>query len=67
MPAALDTAQLLLDIDQTINHRLDGLLVQLHLHAFDACRKHFMSNHAGQRALVTHLRRLQLQARGPAA
>ena len=37
MPAALDTAQLLLDIDQTINHRLDGLLVQLHLHAFDAC------------------------------
>jgi hypothetical protein len=35
----LNTTQLLFDVDQAINHSLDGLLVELHLHAFDTCGK----------------------------
>ena len=33
---ALHATQLLLDVNKPIDHRLDGLLVQFHLHAFDS-------------------------------
>jgi hypothetical protein len=37
MSKTLHTTQLLLDVDQSIDHSLDGLFVELHLNAFDAC------------------------------
>ena len=51
MSKTLHTTQLLLDVDQSIDHSLDGLFVELHLNAFDACGRKKIQRFATE---VTH-------------
>ena len=61
MSKTLHTTQLLLDVDQSIDHSLDGLFVELHLNAFDACGRKKIQRfatevtHANRNAVSTHL------------